>query len=69
MVFGRFCALVPIYVIGLAEPEALADFQVPVLVSLIGIMWGFFIHANLRWRFGPLELLISTPAFHHCTTP
>jgi hypothetical protein len=28
-------------------------------------MWGFFIHANLRWRFGPLEWLISTPAFHH----
>jgi sterol desaturase/sphingolipid hydroxylase (fatty acid hydroxylase superfamily) len=28
-------------------------------------MWGFFIHSNLRWRLGPLEWLISTPAFHH----
>ena len=37
----------------------------PVLVGLFGILWGFFIHANLRWRFGPLEWLISTPAFHH----
>ncbi|WP_339360815.1 sterol desaturase family protein [Iodobacter fluviatilis] len=22
-------------------------------------------HANVRWRFGPLEWLIATPAFHH----
>jgi len=65
MVFGRFCSLVPIYVLGLAEPGALADVRVPVLVGAIGIIWGFFIHANLRWRFGPLEWLISTPAFHH----
>jgi hypothetical protein len=28
---------------------------VPFLVALIGTVWGFFIHANLRWRFGPLE--------------
>jgi hypothetical protein len=65
MVFGRFCSLVPIYLLGLAEPGALADIRVPVLVGLIGVIWGFFIHANLRWRFGPLEWLISTPAFHH----
>jgi len=32
---------------------------------LITTTWGFFIHANLRFRFGPLEWLISTPAFHH----
>jgi len=31
----------------------------------IGIVWGFFIHANVNWRFGPLEWLVSTPAFHH----
>jgi sterol desaturase/sphingolipid hydroxylase (fatty acid hydroxylase superfamily) len=65
MVFGRICGTVPIYVLGLGGPEVLADNQVPVLVALIGIVWGFFIHANLRWRFGPLEWLISTPAFHH----
>ena len=65
MVFGRFCSMVPIYVLGLGGPEALSQSQVPVLVALIAIMWGFFVHANLRWRFGPLEWLISTPAFHH----
>ncbi|WP_182075227.1 sterol desaturase family protein [Deefgea sp. CFH1-16] len=26
---------------------------------------GFFVHANVRWRFGPLEWLLATPAFHH----
>ncbi len=31
----------------------------------MGLIWGFFIHANVRWRFGPLEWLVSTPAFHH----
>jgi sterol desaturase/sphingolipid hydroxylase (fatty acid hydroxylase superfamily) len=24
-----------------------------------------FLHANVRWRFGALEQLIATPAFHH----
>ena len=28
-------------------------------------MWAFFVHANLYWRFGPLEWLVATPAFHH----
>ena len=28
-------------------------------------MWSFCIHANLRWRLGPLEELIASPAFHH----
>ena len=65
MVFGRFCSLVPIYVLGLGGPAGAAGTLVPMLVTLIGIAWGFFIHANLRWRFGPLEYLFSTPAFHH----
>src|ERR1019366_3559188 len=38
---------------------------VPLLVILIGTLWGFFIHANERWRFGWLERLISSPGFHH----
>jgi sterol desaturase/sphingolipid hydroxylase (fatty acid hydroxylase superfamily) len=65
MVFGRFCGLVPVYVLGFGGPTALADSVVPVVATLLGTVWGFFVHANLRWRFGPLEWLISTPAFHH----
>jgi len=38
---------------------------VPLLIMLVATLWGFFIHANVRWRFGWLGLLVSTPAFHH----
>ena len=65
LVFGRFCALVPIYVLGLGGPKTAAGSLVPVLATLVTTAWGFFIHANLRWRFGPLEWIVSTPAFHH----
>ena len=65
MVFGRFCGLAPIFVLGLNGPADASRSQVPEIVTLIALLWGYFIHANLRWRFGPLEWLISTPAFHH----
>ncbi|MGE3821403.1 MAG: sterol desaturase family protein [Isosphaeraceae bacterium] len=65
MAFGRFCGLVPIYVLGLGGPANLEGSVVPVAVTLIGTFWGFFIHANLKCRFGPAEWLLSTPAFHH----
>ena len=35
------------------------------LVVIFGTVWTFFIHANIRLRLGPLEWLVSTPAFHH----
>jgi sterol desaturase/sphingolipid hydroxylase (fatty acid hydroxylase superfamily) len=65
LVFGRFCALLPIYILGLGSPKTASGSLVPVIATLITTTWGFFIHANLRFRFGPLEWLISTPAFHH----
>lgn len=64
MVFTRLCGLVPLYALGLAGSDA-GGAAVPALVIVIGTLWGFFIHANLRWRLGPLEWLVSTPAFHH----
>jgi sterol desaturase/sphingolipid hydroxylase (fatty acid hydroxylase superfamily) len=65
MVLSKFSALVPIYVLGLGGPLGAAGSMVPIVAVLTGTVWGFFIHANLRWRFGPLEWLMSTPAFHH----
>lgn len=65
MIFTRLCGLVPMYALGLAAPMAGSGSLVPVIVLLVGIVWGFFIHANLRWRFGPLEWLVATPGFHH----
>ncbi|MEQ1635093.1 MAG: sterol desaturase family protein [Methylococcales bacterium] len=65
LVFTRLCGFVPMYLFGLAQPMANAMDTVSLLVILIGTIWGFFIHANIRWRFGLLELFIATPAFHH----
>lgn len=66
MVFSRICALVPMYALGLGGPtSASGGSALPVLVTLVGTVWGFFIHANLKWSFGPLEWLVSTPKFHH----
>jgi sterol desaturase/sphingolipid hydroxylase (fatty acid hydroxylase superfamily) len=65
-VFVRLCGFVPLYAVGLAQPAASGQLDmVTLFVLLVGSMWGFFIHANLRWRFGWLSILISTPAFHH----
>lgn len=64
MVVTRLFGMTPLYLLGLAGPGA-AGSAAPVALLLVGTVWGFFIHANLRWRFGPLEWLVATPAFHH----
>jgi len=64
-VFIRLCGLIPAYVLGVADPLTPTGSLVPVLIVLVATAWGFFIHSNLRWRLGPLEWVISTPAFHH----
>jgi sterol desaturase/sphingolipid hydroxylase (fatty acid hydroxylase superfamily) len=65
MVFTRICGLIPLYILGLATPLQGRGGLIPVFVILVGTTWGFFIHANVKWRFGPLEWIVSTPAFHH----
>ena len=64
-VFTRMCGLVLLYALGLASPIGPNPTLLPALILFIGSMWSFFIHANLRWRLGPLEQLIASPAFHH----
>ena len=65
MVFTRLCGLVLLYATGLASPVGPHPGLVPALVLLIGSLWSYFIHANVRWRLGPLEEVLSSPAFHH----
>ena len=61
----RLCGLVPMFLLGLAQPLATDLDMVPVIVSVVSNAWGFFIHSNIRWRLGWFEWLISSPAFHH----
>ena len=65
MVFGKFVGLVPLYVVGLANPMSGRPDVVSLIVVIVGTFWGFFIHANVRWRFGWLENVVATPVFHH----
>ncbi len=64
-VFIRLCGLIPVSILGLATPLTPAGGVVAALLVLVLTLWGFLIHANIRWRFGLLEWVISTPAFHH----
>jgi len=53
------------WAVHLAGPVGASGTLLPALVIVVGTAWGFFIHANVRWRFGLLESLVSTSAFHH----
>ena len=64
-VFIRLCGLVPVYVLGIATPLTRDGGVVSALLVILLTAWGFLIHANVRWRLGPVEQLIATPAFHH----
>lgn len=65
MVFTRFAGLTPVYLLGLAQTTGAHIDPVVAIITIFGTVWTFFIHANLRVRLGPLEWLISSPAFHH----
>jgi sterol desaturase/sphingolipid hydroxylase (fatty acid hydroxylase superfamily) len=65
MVFTRLSGLAPVYLLGLAQSTGRGLDPGVAIVTIVGTIWSFFIHANVRFRLGPLEWLVSTPAFHH----
>ncbi len=65
MIFTRLCGLTLLYVTGLAAPAARDAGLIVATVLIGGSLWSYFVHANLRWRLGPLEQVLATPAFHH----
>jgi len=68
MFFTRLCGLVPVYLLGLAQPASQASGgmdPVPYAVIFLTTVWGFFIHANIRWRLGLMENVLASPRFHH----
>ncbi|MEY2882970.1 MAG: hypothetical protein RL490_694 [Pseudomonadota bacterium] len=65
MVFTRLCGLALLYATGLANPVGPNAGLIPALVLFVGSLWSFFIHANVRFRLGFFEEILSSPAFHH----
>jgi len=57
-VFAGSCVILPLYVLGFSR----ATFGAYLAVSTL---WAIFIHANVRFGFGPLRWLVTTPAYHH----
>ena len=53
----RKAFLIPMYAVGFSA----------VCISIYLVVyyfWSFVVHANVRWRFGPLEPVIASPTFH-----
>lgn len=50
----------------IVAPLALLGFNLQILGTTAGLLtfWAIFVHANVRWTFGPLRYFIATPAFH-----
>jgi sterol desaturase/sphingolipid hydroxylase (fatty acid hydroxylase superfamily) len=65
LVVSRLFTLTPIYVLGIANPLSASDNILAILVIAVSANWSYLIHANVRWRLGKLEWLITSPAFHH----
>jgi len=58
IVVTRAFAFLPLYIIGFANPALYAYLAWAAFQAV-------FIHANLRFKFGPLRFLLATPQFHH----
>jgi sterol desaturase/sphingolipid hydroxylase (fatty acid hydroxylase superfamily) len=65
IVFMRLAGLAPVYLLGLAQTAKGQVDPAVLILTIIVTLWNFFIHANIRVRFGPFEWLVSSPAFHH----
>jgi sterol desaturase/sphingolipid hydroxylase (fatty acid hydroxylase superfamily) len=65
LVFGRIFSMAMTMALGLLQPMGDRPDPAVLLVLLVGGLWGFFVHANVNWRFGWLERVVATPAFHH----
>ena len=39
--------------------------ETAVVITVLQILVGLFLHANVRWRLRPMHKIIITPEFHH----
>ncbi|MBV8380340.1 MAG: sterol desaturase family protein [Paucibacter sp.] len=65
LIITRTLASAPLLFFGLKTHAGAGIGSLVLAITAFNVFWAFFIHANVRWRFGWLEQLITTPAFHH----
>lgn len=47
--------LTPLFALGLVSPMRMTDGAIPIVIPFTGMLWGYFVHADARWRLGPFE--------------
>lgn len=57
-IFVKSATILPLYVMGFTE-QTFGLYLILIAVQTL------FVHANVRFRFGPLRWVFSTPEFHH----
>lgn len=66
IIFTRMCGLSLVAISGFGSSGASGPGRwIFEIVMFASIFWAFLIHANIRWRFGPFEHILSSPRFHH----
>ena len=58
IILTRAFGFLPLYVTGFSRPALYAYLTWASFQAI-------FIHANVRWTFGPLRYVLATPQFHH----
>lgn len=64
-VFTRLCGLVLLIASGLVAPVKGSTNLIVALVLVAGSMWGYLVHANVRFSLRWLSPVLSSPLFHH----
>lgn len=65
IIFTRMWGLSLVNIAGFGAPGSGSGSLIPVIVLIVGTVWGFFIHSNLNIRLGWFEHILSSPRFHH----
>jgi sterol desaturase/sphingolipid hydroxylase (fatty acid hydroxylase superfamily) len=65
IVVPRLAGVTLIYAVGIAQPVSALGAAVAFYYVFVGTIWSYFVHANIRFRFGFLEQVLASPAFHH----
>lgn len=63
--FTTLFKTIPLLILGLSRPLGGRSVLTAFLVAEGSTWWTFLIHSNIKWRFGLLKWILSTPAFHH----